>query len=119
MKTTSKYLFWALIYALAITSPIWARALLAHAEPTDPNQAAISYAINNANMVCTRLDTNPTIDGIADVGLYIINHSNLTVQQAGTAIGLSIHYHCPRHQKLINQFVAKYRPQPAGGSVIA
>lgn len=119
MKTAAKYLFWATIYALAVTSPAWAPVLLAHADPDGTNQAATRYAAGNANMVCTRLDDEPTIDGVGDVGLYITQHSHLDYEQAGIVIGLSVRTACPQHQGVLNQFIAKYATNPGDGSVIA
>jgi hypothetical protein len=119
MKTTIRHLFWATIYALAVTSPIWAQTLLAHADPDGTNQAAIVYAASHTNMVCAQLDAEPTIDGIGDTGLYITQHSHLDFEQAGIVIGLSVRTACPQHQGLLNRFLAKYATSPGAGWVMA
>lgn len=105
MKTFAKYLFWATMAGIVIGS---AGTLRAHADPDGGNQAAINYAAANANMVCSKLDAEPTIDGVGDVGLYINQHSHLTLQQAGIVIGLSVNNACPCHEDLLQRFVAKY-----------
>lgn len=112
MKTVLKYLFWVTIYALAITSPAWGRAALAHADPDSIEPVAVTYTAQRWKAVCYDLDADPTFDGVTTTALHLINAGKLTVQQAGEVIGLSVRIHCIQHAPLLARFVAANQPAP-------
>lgn len=107
MKTL-KCLGIALIYALAVTSPAWAKAFMAHADPGSFAPEVIAYTAQHSATICHQLDTDPTLEGVQNASLHIINSTPLTVTQAGEVVGLSVRTRCIWHAPLMAQFAAAY-----------
>jgi hypothetical protein len=77
----------------------------AKAEPIDP--VAVAYAAHYADAVCGTLDDFPNLNGILGL-ISAIRDDGLTSGQAGAAIGLSVAEACPRHEPLLQAFIARY-----------
>lgn len=78
-----------------------------------PDNVAYAYAATFGTAVCATLDKYPTsMNAIVGIGQSIVD-DGLTVDQAGQVIVISVREICPRHQPLIDRFVATYAPKAA------
>jgi hypothetical protein len=89
----------AILAAIVLSSP-------AHSAPTNPDQQAFEYWAHHGSTVCAQLDHDPTVDGLVVAALNIFNHTSFNTQQVGQVVTLSVHFTCPQHQNLIDQYQA-------------
>lgn len=75
----------------------------------DVDDAAFAYAATFGGAVCNVLDKYPTFDGVIGIAKAIVD-DGLSSFQAGEVIQVSVTEICPRHQGLMNRFVAVYAP---------
>lgn len=73
----------------------------------EPDSVVYAYASTFGGAVCSTLDDFPSFDGIVGVAAAIVN-DGLTDYQAGQVIGLSIAEICPRHTRLMVNFVKQF-----------
>lgn len=106
MKTAIQYLFWATVCGIIIGS---AGTLRAHADPgSNFEPQVIAYTAQHSTEICRSLDAEPTLEGVQDVSLRIINGTRLTVTQAGEVVGLSVRTRCIWNAPLMARFAATY-----------
>ena len=74
---------------------------IAKATPID------DYIATNAGAICNLLDNEPTVDGVAAIGIILMG-KGLTPQQAGEVMVRSVIGLCPRHIPELKAFAAKY-----------
>lgn len=75
----------------------------------DVDDAAYAYAAVFGDAVCETLDDFPSFDGITGIARAIVK-DGLSAFQAGEVIQVSVTEICPRHQGLLDRFVAVYAP---------
>lgn len=73
----------------------------------EPDSMAYAYAATFSGAVCSTLDDYPSFDGIIGIA-SAIEDDGLSAYQAGEVIGLSIAQVCPRHTRLMVQFISRY-----------
>lgn len=65
------------------------------------------YIADNAHIVCSVLDSYPSVEGVEGVGLAIMD-DGFTPQAAGQIVVRSVIGLCPEHMAEVRAFVAKY-----------
>jgi hypothetical protein len=65
------------------------------------------YVAVNGPVVCSLLDSEPTVAGVEHVGMALYG-KGLTAQQAGEVLVRSVVGLCPRHLPELNSFIAKW-----------
>lgn len=88
---------------LAALAALTLSAGVAHADPVD------DYTRANAPAICMALDTNPTVAGVEQVGIGMMN-DGLTGQQAGQVSVRSVLGWCPQHLPELQAFIDKWTP---------
>lgn len=79
----------------------------------EPSPAVIAYAAYYGGVVCDVLDEYPTVSGLLGV-MEAVENDGFTAYEAGQVVGMSVAEICPRHGRLLRQFVDIY-----GGSRVA
>ena len=77
------------------------------------------YADQHADAICSTLDAYPSVPGLIGVLEGVRNHGHLTDLQVGEAVGIAVHYRCPRHIALLRDFVAMRTSAPHAPRVTA
>ena len=92
----------SIIVITTVTAVLMSNAV-AQADPqTD------QYTRQNMPAVCFAMDKNPTVEGIDDEGLAIMN-DGMTAEQSMEIIMRSIIGWCPEHMPELEAFVAKWQ----------
>lgn len=106
MKTAAKYLFWATLAGIVIGG---AGQLRAHADPGG-NFApeVIAYTAQHSTAICHSLDTDPTLEGVQNTSLRILDHTKFSGEEAAEVVGLSVRTRCAQHTGLMARFAATY-----------
>lgn len=91
----------------ALTVTAFGYATQADADP------ALDYASLYAGAVCSTLDEYPSIAGVTGIG-QAIHEDGLSFYDAGRAVGIAVAVECPRHQPLLDAFVATARSSQPG-----
>lgn len=97
---------WLMVFGAILAYLMLAFTPPAHSAPPNTDQQAFEYWSHYGSRVCADLDRDATVDGLVIAALDIFNHSGLNSAQTGQVIGLSIHFTCPKHQNLIDQYRA-------------
>jgi hypothetical protein len=84
----------------------WCTRPSAHASP---DSSVVAWTAEYGAVVCDNLDTYDSIPGVLGTGQAIIEQG-FTAEQAGEIIALSVIEICPRHEDLLQRFIAQYGP---------
>lgn len=82
----------------------------AKADP-DVDSHAVSYGVANADLICTALDQNPTVAGVADEMEHVYKTSDLDSYQTGQAVTVAVRVACPEHMRLLLRFANTANPK--------
>lgn len=104
MRNSNVRTFTAGIVAGAvITVATVAAASPAHADAT-LNEQQMSYVIVNENAICSAIASNPSVQGIYNVGLAI-TEDGFTYREAGGIIGFAVVDGCPSQLPALKRFI--------------
>jgi hypothetical protein len=105
---------WTMLISALLTVAVWYSIPRAHADPMEPQVAR--YAAIAGPQVCTVLDQNPTLVGVAGTLEGVAEDAGFTLRQSWQVITYAAATLCPQHIRLLQRFLDTYAvPAPSKG----